>query len=131
MGGSAVTDRFQPSAGLMMISCGRGVRSARVMKVGAPLSIAKSASTQLVRTDISRQYTRYFTVILGAPPVPIRQWFFFDLSTSSDRPSGPDAVTASTLRAYSRTRDEPRVQTGIISSTTGRRPVGTVAVIST
>ena len=35
-------------------SCGRGGPSASVMNVGAPLIIAKSASTQLVRTLISR-----------------------------------------------------------------------------
>src|SRR4029453_9091281 len=119
MAGKAVTDRFQPAAGLMTISCGRGVRSASVMKGGAPLSSAKSASTQVVGPALPRQHTRYFTVIVGAPPVAIRQWFFFDLSTSRERPSGPAAVTASTFRAYSRTRYEPGVQTGIISSTSG------------
>src|SRR5678815_1071709 len=101
------------------------------MKVGAPLSSAKSASTQLVRTDISRQYRRYFSTIDAAPPVATFQWFFFDLSTSRDRPSGAVAVTASTLRAYSRTRYDPGVQTAIIKSTSARRPVGTVAVTST
>jgi len=41
-------------AGVMTSSCARGVRSASVRNVGAPFTSAKPASTQLVRTDISR-----------------------------------------------------------------------------
>jgi len=66
------------------------------MKVGAPFNIAKSVSTQLVRTVISRAYTLYWTLTEAAPPVTIRQRFLSDFSTSSVRPSGADAVTAST-----------------------------------
>ena len=40
----------------------------------------------------------------------------FEVVKVFDGPSGPDAVTASTFRAYSRTRYEPGVQTAIINS---------------
>jgi hypothetical protein len=54
--GSPVIDRFQ-SAGIEMVtSCGRATFvSARVMNVGAPFSMANAASTQLLRTPISRE----------------------------------------------------------------------------
>ena len=113
-----------------MTSCGRGAGSASVMNVGAPLISAKPASTQLVRTLISRAYTRYLTLTLGAPPVVIRQRFLSDFCTASARPSAPVAVTASTLRSYSRTRYDPGVHTAIISSTCGRPSVGTAAATS-
>ena len=120
-----------PRAGSIVTSWGRATPSASVMKVGAPFSIAKSVSTQLVRTVISRAYTRYFTLTDEAPPVAIRQRFLSDFSTSSARPSGADAVTSSTCREYSRTMYDPGVHTAIISSTAGRPPVGTTAVTST
>jgi len=75
-----------------------------VRNVGAPLSMAKSASIQFVRTDISRPYTRYVTTMRSAPPVDTRQRFFRDFSTRSGSPVGVRAVTASTWRANSRTR---------------------------
>ena len=100
------------------------------MNVGAPLIIAKSASTQLVRTLISRAYKRYLTVTLLAPPVATRQRFLSVFSTGIERPSGPAALTSSTFREYSRTMYEPGVQTAIIRSTAGRPPVGTTAVTS-
>jgi len=71
------------------------------------------------------------TVTTGAPPVAIVHRFLRERSTSSARPSGPRAVNASTCRENSRTRYDPGVQTAIISSTSGRPPVGTDAVIST
>jgi hypothetical protein len=89
------------------------------MNVGAPLIIANPASTQFVRTDISRQYTRYFTSTVAAPAVAIVQWFFPDFATCSGLPPGADAVTASTCRSYSRIRYDPGVQTAITSSILG------------
>ena len=53
--GRAVTVSLHPAAGSTRTSWGRGADPARVRNVGAPFSIAKSASTQFVRTLISRQ----------------------------------------------------------------------------
>jgi hypothetical protein len=61
--------------------------------------------------------------------VVIRQRFLSDFSTISARPDAV-ATTFSTFRSNSRTRYDPGVQTAIISSTVGRRDVGTTAVIS-
>jgi hypothetical protein len=51
---SAVTDRFHPSDGTMVTSCGRAESPARVRNVAAPFRNANPDSIQLVRTDISR-----------------------------------------------------------------------------
>jgi len=59
--------------------------------------------------------------------VVTRQRFFSDFTTARARPSAAAAVTPSTLRSYSRTRYDPGVHTAIISSTSGRRSVGTDA----
>ena len=67
----------------------------------------------------------------SAPPVAARHRFFRDFSTGSRAPSGARAVTPSTCRAYSRTRYDPGVHTAIISSTSGRPPVGTRASTAT
>ena len=67
----------------------------------------------------------------SAPPVAARQRFFRDFSTGSRSPPGVRAVTPSTWRAYSRIRYDPGVHTAIISSTSGRPPVGTRASIVT
>ncbi len=74
------------------------------MKFGAPFIMAKSASTQLPCTLISRAYTLYFTVTRAAPPVSIRQRFFRDFDHWRGAPAAVRASKASTLRAYSRTR---------------------------
>ena len=64
----------------MRTSCGRAVPPTMEMNVGAPFSTAKPASIQLVRTDISRPYTRYEMVTVRAPPVVTRQRFFADFT---------------------------------------------------
>ena len=67
----------------------------------------------------------------GAPPVSMRQRFFAGFMTASARPPSPVADSPSTWRSYSRTRYEPGVHTAIISSTCGRRAVGTITSTST
>ena len=54
IGSNAVCTFFQPDGSSTRTSCGRAARSTSVMNVGAPLIIAKPASTQLFRTVISR-----------------------------------------------------------------------------
>ena len=53
-GMSGVVEPRQAAGSLSRTSWARAVRSASVMKVGAPFSIAKADSTQLLRTVISR-----------------------------------------------------------------------------
>jgi hypothetical protein len=51
--------------------------------------------------------------------------------TSSEHPPGVTAETRSTCRENSRTRYDPGVHTGIISSISLRPPVDTVTLTST
>jgi hypothetical protein len=55
MGISAVAESFQPAGSSMRTSCGRDPRSTSVRNVGAPFNMANPASTQLLRTVISRE----------------------------------------------------------------------------
>ncbi len=54
IGINAVCTFFHPDGSSTLTSWGRAARSTRVRNVGAPLIIAKPASTQLLRTVISR-----------------------------------------------------------------------------
>jgi hypothetical protein len=55
---SAVAEAFHCDGSSMRTSWGRARPPTSEMKVGAPLSIAKLCSIQLLRTVISRPYTR-------------------------------------------------------------------------
>ena len=101
------------------------------MKVGAPLSSAKSgldpvgAHRHLAAVDAVLQVT------LGAPPVATRHRFLSDFVDRQRRGRRGRRRQPSTLRSYSRTRYEPGVHTAIISSTSARPRVGIDAATST
>src|SRR5690606_18482970 len=66
---------FQSGWGVILMVEGRSSSWSRYIKILVPFRKAWSASTKLVRTDISNAYTRYCTVISPAPLVSTRHVF--------------------------------------------------------